>query len=151
MKLAQWLVIGQWVNIAFGEGYLKRLIVFECKYLFSAYLNVWKTIEHDRFHTHAFPAISLMLLGEYDEERMDDNGRVTKFTIKAPLIRYIGRNNNHRMLEARGTTVSITLAGPWDNIWSETMAKSGKRRFLSWGRRVVFQEPGFDENTKVNG
>lgn len=151
MKITQWLVIWQWVNIVFGEGYLKRLIIFECKYLFSIYLNVWKTIEHDRFHTHAFSAVSIMLAGEYDEERLSKDGTITKYTLKAPLVRYIGRDNNHRMLEARGRTISITLAGPWDNIWSETMAKTKKQRFLSWGRRVVFEEPGFEQKKEVNG
>jgi len=40
MKIFPWLVIGKWVNVVFGSGYLKRLIIFECKYLFSIYLNI---------------------------------------------------------------------------------------------------------------
>lgn len=139
MTIFQWLVIFKWVTIVFGEGYLKRFIVFECKYLFSIYLNIWKTIAHDRFHTHAFPAISIMLFGEYDEQQLHPDGHISHHVIKAPLIRFIGRDNNHRMLEARGRTISITLAGPWDRIWSETFL-DGKKRFLTWGRKVVFEE-----------
>jgi hypothetical protein len=151
MKLTQSLVILQWVNIVFGSGYLKRLIVVEFKYLFGIYVNIWKTIEHDRFHTHAFAAVSFMIIGEYDEERLSEDGSVKKYTVKAPLVRIIGRNSNHRMLEARGTTVSITIIGPWDRIWSETMANTRKKRFLTWGRKVVYQEDGFESDAKVNG
>lgn len=150
MKIFQWLVIMKWVNVVFGEGYLKRLIVFECKYLFSIYFNVWKTIEHDRFHTHAFSAISIMLRGEYDEERLADDGTVTKYTLKAPLVRFISRTNNHRMLKARGTTWSIALAGPWDKIWTETLVPNGEKRFLSWGRKILFEQ-GNNDKKNING
>lgn len=136
MTLFQWLVILKWTTVIFGSGYLKRLILFECKYLFSIYLNIWKTIAHDRFHTHAFSSISFMLMGEYDEERLHEDGTIERKTIKAPYIRYISRSNNHRMLEARGRTVSITIAGPWDRIWSETML-DGTKRFLTWGRKEL--------------
>lgn len=139
MKITQWLVIFHWVTIIFGEGYLKRFILFECKYLFGIYLNIWKTIAHDRFHQHAFPAISIMLCGEYDEERLMEDGSVKLFTIKAPLVRFISRQNNHRMLEARGRTISITLAGPWDRIWTETLL-DGRKRFLTWGRKVLHED-----------
>jgi len=86
-----------------------------------------------------------MMMGEYDEERLLENGKIIKYTIKAPFIRFISRSNNHRMLEARGLTISMSITGPWDKIWSETLIKDKNKRFLTWGRKVLFEEKPNDK------
>lgn len=141
MKIFQWLSIWRWTHVVFGSGYLDRLIVLEIKPLFSIYLNVWNTIEHDRFHTHAFPSISFMLRGYYGEEYIDSNEDRRYRVIKAPLIRWIPRTSNHRMLKSSKNAISLTFAGPWDRMWSETFL-DGSKRVLSWGRQVVVKDYG---------
>lgn len=145
VRVGNWLVLWFWTRVVFGSGYLDRLVVFECKYFGGIYFNIWKTEEHDRFHTHAFDAISIMLSGSYEEEQLLPDGTRRRIKVAAPLVRWIPRTSNHRMLRAAERTMSITLTGPWDRLWSETLHPSGKRRFLTWGRRVVYAEPGFDE------
>jgi hypothetical protein len=122
----------QWTHVVFGTGYLNRYVLIEIKYLFSVYINVWNVIEHDRFHTHAFPSISLFVKGQYFEEQLD-NG-VSLF--KAPMIRFIPRTSNHRMLQSSKNAISITVAGPWDKMWTETFL-DGTKRVLSWGRKEI--------------
>lgn len=147
MKLGNWFVLWLWVRVVFGAGYLKRLVVFEIKYLCALYVNVWNVIEHDRYHQHAFPALSIGLRGGYKEEVLLNKGtgldgvpvlltRVDEY--RAPWIRWIPRSHNHRMLESTPDAISITLAGPWDRMWTETFL-NGFVRVLTWGRKVVLQ------------
>lgn len=125
----------RWTKISIGKGFVDRLILVEWRHLFSVYYNLWHTVEQDRFHTHAFASIVIMLRGEYDEETIleDCTERVTH---RAPSIRFLPRTNNHRILESRNNATSLTLAGPWDRIWYETFL-DGRKRFLTWGRDVL--------------
>lgn len=140
MTIFQWLVIFKFVTIVFGSGYLRRFILFECKYLGGVYFNSWRTIEHDRFHTHAFSSLVFILSGEYYEEQLHPDGNISLHVWKGPCMRYIPRSNNHRMLMAKRHTYSIGITGPWDLIWSETLYPSMKKRFLTWGRKVLHEE-----------
>lgn len=132
MKIGNWLRAFEWTTVIFGEGFLLRYVIFECKYLFCIYLNFWNTIAHDRFHTHAFPSISFFLRGWYYEEELYKGVRL----YKAPMVRFIPRTNNHRMLQSSKDAITVTIGGPWDRMWSETFL-DGTKRVLAWGRRVI--------------
>jgi hypothetical protein len=144
MKKGNWLRAWEWVRVVFGTGHLDRFVLFEIKYLFAIYYNVWNVIEHDRFHTHAFPAISFGIKGQYYEQQIKD-GIIVKRLYKAPWFRFISRNNNHRMLNSSKNAISITIAGPWDCMWSETFL-DGTKRILTWGKNVVLSN--HETNTK---
>lgn len=136
MKIGNWFRAGEWVRVVFGEGHLDRFVLLEVKYLCAVYYNRWNTIEHDRFHQHAFPAVAIGLRGGYDEEVLEADGATRVDKYRAPWVRWISRAHNHRMLKSTPNAVSITFAGPWDRLWTETFL-DGSQRFLTWGRRVV--------------
>jgi hypothetical protein len=141
MRIGNWLKAFEWTKVTFGEGYLDRLVVFECKYLFSIYYNRWNVVAHDRFHAHAFAAISIFLRGWYVERTLHEDSRTEwwQSRLTAPLIRFIPRDHHHRMMESSKDAISITIAGPWDKMWSETFL-NGSRRILGWGRKVISQD-----------
>lgn len=150
MKIGNWFKAFEWAHIVFGTGHLDRFIVFENKYLGAIYFNRWNVVEHDRFHTHAFPSFSLFVRGYYYEEQLQSDGSVEKFKFKAPYVRFISRTSNHRMLNSSPNAWSITIAGAWDRMWSETFL-NGAKRILTWGRGVVIQEGGIKSKNGVNG
>lgn len=139
MTLGKWFRCLQWTHVTFGTGHLNRLVLIEIKYLFAIYVNVWNVVEHDRFHTHAFSSISIFLKGQYYEEQLHE---VTCFRgvklFKAPLIRFIPRTSNHRMLQSSKNAISVTIAGPWDRFWTETFM-DGTKRVLTWGRHEIMR------------
>lgn len=116
MTFGLWFRALQWTHVAFGTGYLDRFVLIEIKYLFAIYFNVWNVVEHDRFHTHAFPAFSVGLKGWYYEEQLAEDGSKHKIRMTAPYIRFISRTNNHRMLLSSKNAWSITFAGAWGSV-----------------------------------
>ncbi len=125
------------VRISLGEGFLDRFTIFECKRLFSIYFHVFNTIKQDRFHTHAFNGIAIVLRGGYLEE-IKDGSEVLKKQIR-PGIRFIPRNYNHRLLESKPNTLSILFTGPWSKTWTEENDQFV--RTLTWGRKEIGRKP----------
>lgn len=125
-------------RIALGEGFLDRTTIFEFKKFFSAYFHVFNTVAQDRFHTHAFHGIAIVLRGWYDEEWKDEDGTVRTKRIK-PGVRFIPRSYNHRLMRSSPNTMSILFTGPWAKHWTEE--KDGTVRTLGWGRKIVETSP----------
>jgi hypothetical protein len=127
-------------RIALGQGYLDRYTIFECKRLFSIYFHSFHTIAQDRFHSHAFHAVAIVLMGGYWEELIIGDGepffeRISLVRRISRGIRFIPRSCNHRILLSSPRTYSIVLAGPWAKTWTET--KNGSTRTLGWGRKIL--------------
>jgi len=122
-------------TVAFGAGHLLKWTIFEHKKLFSIYFHRFYTKKQDRFHTHAFHAIAIVLWGGYDELYIE-NG-ITKKQRIGPGIRIIKRSFNHCLLESIPGTASIVIGGPWLKTWTEE--KDGQKRTLTWGRKVDIQ------------
>lgn len=120
-------------SIAFGKGFLYKWTLFEWKPLGCLYFHRFYTEAQDRFHTHAFNAIAIVLWGGYDELYID-SGIVCKKRIR-PGIRLIKRSYNHCLLKSIPGTASIVIGGPWSKSWSET--KDGVVKTLGWGRKNV--------------
>lgn len=140
-------------------GYIDRYTLIEFKPIGGIILNVFKTkAPQNRFHTHGFPAFSIMLLGAYEEESLDDTGKVRKRvrraysksdggfpTLEGPV--FLPRDLNHRIGKTLDTgsdigAVSITLCGPWKKTWTETFWDDHKQswtkvRTLGWGRKRI--------------
>lgn len=125
------------VRISLGKGHLHRCCLIECKQFFSIYGHVFNTIEQDRFHTHAFNAIAILIKGGYEEEVIGSDGLVRKVKI-GPGIRYIPRSYNHRLLKSEPNTLSLLFAGPWYSTWTEE--NDQYIRTLTWGRKELSRE-----------
>jgi hypothetical protein len=139
MKRGNFFKALEWVKVVFGEGHLDRYVVAELKYLAAIYWNVWNVVQHDRFHQHAFPAVSIGVKGYYDEEVLLEDGTKRVDRYQAPWVRFIPRSHNHRMLKSSPGAVSITVAGPWDRLWTEEFL-DGSKRVLTWGRKEVCKQ-----------
>jgi len=120
-------------TVAIGEGYIKRYTLVELKWFGGLILNVYHTREQDRFHTHAFSAVSLMLWGHYRESILLPTGQTTSRVRKAPDICYLPRSLCHKIMESTPGAVSITLMGPWHKTWKE-IHQGNKVRTFTWGR-----------------
>src|SRR5688572_10470314 len=116
-------------RVALGEGHLDRYTVFEFKGFLSFYVHVFNTVAQDRFHSHAFDALSVVLKGGYDEE-WKDGGVVRRRRIR-PGLRRIPHGHTHRLLRSKPNTVSVLLAGPWRKTWFEETDRHV--RLLTWG------------------
>lgn len=134
MRLGRYGKVLHFDRVKLGKGYVDRWTLFELKWLGSVIVNVFNTIAQDRFHTHAFAAVSVMLRGEYDEEIVTD-GVVSRRTRRSDVI-FLPRTLNHRLMKSSPNAASITLCGPWAPTWTETFL-SGKTRRLTWGRKPV--------------
>ena len=121
-------------TVALGKGYIKRYTLIELKWLGGIILNVYHTQEQDRFHTHAFPAVSLMLQGHYRESILLPSGQTTSRLRKAPDICYLPRSLCHRIMESTPGAMSVTLMGPWKKTWTE-ISEDTKVRTYTWGRK----------------
>ena len=116
-------------RIALGNGFLDRYTIFECKRWFSIYFHIFNTIEQDRFHTHAFDGVAILLRGGYEEEVKKGNLFYRKWI--GPSVRFIPRSYNHRLLRSKPNTLSILFTGPWSEE-NESYVK-----ILGWGRKEL--------------
>ena len=136
MRLGKYGKILHKDKIVLGMGSIDRFTLFEFKPLGGIILNRFNTKTQDRFHTHAFPAVSFMLRGYYRECVLQPNGLEYYVTIK-PGIRYIPTYYNHQILDSSTNALSITVMGPWGWSWSETHAEKKTTRVYTWGRRRI--------------
>ena len=134
MRLGRYGKVLHFDRVKLGEGYVDRWTLFELKWLGSVIVNVFNTIAQDRFHTHAFAALSIMLRGEYDEQIVSGSG-VKRRTRRGDVV-FLQRTLNHRLMRSSPNAMSITICGPWAPTWTETFL-SGKTRRLTWGRKPV--------------
>lgn len=131
-------------TIKFGEGFLYKWTIFEHKKFLSIYFHRFYTEKQDRFHTHAFNAIAIVLWGGYTEEYIKGENVYTK--VVRPGVRFIGRSYNHRLMRSIPGTASIVIGGAWAKSWLET--KDGIVRKLTWGRKYDLRS---DQNPQERG
>ena len=121
------------VRVALGLGHLDRYTLFEWKRGVSVYFHVFNTVEQDRFHTHAFGGFAFVLKGGYTEEYIENGTVKTKYVGRG--VRYIPRSYNHRLLKSEPNTISLLIAGPWADTWTEENDRYV--RTLGWGRKEI--------------
>jgi len=119
----------------FGEQKVTQFVVFECKWLGSIIFFYFHKSDHsqDRFHTHAFNALSFKLFGEYDEHILD-NEKTGEFHIerRTQFFKYFPRDSYHRIAKSNGCC-TILLSGPWKKRWKEYI--NGEVVYYKWGRK----------------
>jgi hypothetical protein len=119
----------------FGEQKVTQFVVFECKWLGSIIFFYFHKSNkpQDRFHTHAFNALSFKLFGEYDEHILDDE-LTGEFRVERrnQFIKYFPRNSYHRIANSNGC-LTLLFSGPWKKHWKEYI--NGTIVHYSWGRK----------------
>ena len=119
----------------FGEQKVTQFVVFECKWLGSIIFFYFHKSNkpQDRFHTHAFNALSFKLFGGYDEHILDDE-MTGKFHVerRTQFIKYFPRNSYHRIANSNGC-LTLLFSGPWKKHWKEYI--NGTVVHYSWGRK----------------
>lgn len=121
----------------FGEQKVSQFIIFECKYLFSIiFFYFYKSNScQDRFHTHAFNAISIRIFGDYIEEFLLDevNYKVDSAKRSRSRFLYIPRDSYHRITKSNGC-LTLLLSGKWKKTWKEYI--NGEVIIYNWNRKT---------------
>ena len=129
-------------RIELGKGHIIQYTLFEHKKLGGIWLYNWKTIDQNRFHTHAFNSIAITLSGGYTQEVIED-GVIRKEEVKKLFRpRFLPKNYCHRVLEAKPNTWTIVFFGRWGKNWWEYFADTRTWVKYSWGRKVVSKVEG---------
>lgn len=105
--------------IQLGDQAVTEFTILEWKKLFSIKLfHFHKTCgSQDRFHTHAFNAVSFRIHGNYVEEIVKD-GQVIKFDRNRSRFIYIPKDEYHRITRSDGCR-TILITGPWGPEFKE--------------------------------
>ena len=135
-------------RIELGEGHIVQYTIFEHKKIGGIWIYNWKSIEQNRFHTHAFGSYAFLLSGEYTEEIIRD-GEIQKRTVNQWLKpKHLPKNYTHRILEAKPNTWTMVFFGKWIPYWWEYFHDTKTWVKYGWGRKVLDKVKG-DETTKI--
>ncbi|UAV84670.1 hypothetical protein PHB09_175 [Pseudomonas phage PHB09] len=112
-------------DILLGDQDVSELTILEWKKLFSLKLFHFHKTEggQDRFHTHAFNAVSLLLKGNYTEELVVD-GVITPLPRNRSRVIYIPSGQYHRITKSSGC-YTLLLTGPWGKEFKELRSLGG--------------------------
>lgn len=113
------IVFLKWKTIALGDQVVTEYTLLEYKKLFSLKLfNFHRTNGlQDRFHTHAFNAISILLCGNYTEELIVDD-KIVKRQRNHRRFLFIPKDTYHRITRSHGCW-TILITGPWGENFKE--------------------------------
>lgn len=114
------MVIWKRKKINLGDQCVTELTILEWKKLFSIKLfHFHKTDgKQDRFHTHAFNAVSILLSGDYVEEVIDDTNTIVPLKRSRKRFLFIPANQYHRITKSDGCR-TLLITGPWGNTFKE--------------------------------
>lgn len=107
-------------TINLGEQSVTELTILEWKRFFSIKLfNFHKTDgKQDRFHTHAFDAVSILLSGDYVEEVVDELDNIVPLQRSRKRFLFIPANQYHRITKSEGCR-TLLITGPWGDTFKE--------------------------------
>lgn len=131
----EYISILKYNRFKFGQQEVSQFVIFECKWLFSIIIFYFHKCDEsqDRFHTHAFNALSFKLFGEYDEHILD-NELTGDYHIerRKSIIKYFPRDSYHRIANIDGCC-TLLLSGRWKKYWKEYI--NGEVIYYGWGRK----------------
>ena len=125
-------------KFTFGDRTISQFVVFECKYLLSIIIFYFHKTEkeQDRFHTHAFNALSIKLWGSYDEHVLEDEVTGKYRTDKrTQIFKYFPRDSFHKIGKGNGCC-TILISGPWNRKWKERL-DTGEIVEYNWNRKLA--------------
>lgn len=135
-------------RIELGEGHIIQYTLFESKVFGGVWFYNWKTIDQNRFHTHAFNSIAITLNGGYTQEVIKNGKIELEHVTKRFIPRYLPKNYCHRILEAKPNTWTMVIFGKWIPYWWEYFNDTKTWVKYSWGRKVIEKRSG-DETMKL--
>lgn len=114
------MVIWKRKKINLGDQCVTELTILEWKKLFSIKLfHFHKTKgKQDRFHTHAFNAVSILFSGDYVEEVVDDTNTIVPLKRSRKRFLFIPANQYHRITKSDGCR-TLLITGPWGDTFKE--------------------------------
>jgi hypothetical protein len=121
-------------RIVFGDLVARQFVIFEHKRLFGIIVFHFSGGEQDRFHTHAFNALSIKLFGSYVEGKLDRRTGAVTYERRASLLKYFPRDSYHSINRSEGCC-TVLIQGPWKKTWLEY--KDGVERVLTWHRKEL--------------
>lgn len=112
-------------TIDLGDQSVTELTILEWKRFFSIKLfNFHPTNgDQDRFHTHAFNAVSILLSGDYMEEIID-YGQIVPLKRSRKRFLFIPKDSYHRITKSIGCR-TLLLTGPWGKEFRELRKITG--------------------------
>lgn len=111
-------------------------VLIEIKPLFSIMLLHFPKGEmREKFHSHAFHAITLWLKGKVVEENFH-NYSTPDLTFKAGQLKFTDKDTIHRV-RAVEDTWALTFRGPWRNWWVEYDKAKMQATYLTHGRKEI--------------
>lgn len=116
--------------IKYGELKAHQFIIFENKKLFGILFFYFKGGDQDRFHTHAFNAISFKIFGSYIEGILKQDKSIV-YEKRTSFIKYFPKDAYHSINKSNGC-LTLLFQGPWDKKWKEY--KDGHEYELNWHR-----------------
>ncbi len=120
-------------KIILGDFVANQYTLIEHKGFFSVILYYFKGDGwQDRFHSHAFHAVSFKIFGTYNERKLLDSssGQYSERTRKS-FIKFFPKSSFHMLGKSNGC-LTILFSGPWEKTWKEY--KDGKEVELNWNR-----------------
>ena len=126
-------------KFTFGDQVVSQFIIFEFKYLFSIIFFYFHKSngEQDRYHTHAFNAISFKIFGSYNEYILD-NEITGKYHVenRKNIVKYFPRNRFHKIGKSTGC-LTLLFSGPWFGQWKEYICAEKKIVNYTFGRKII--------------
>lgn len=122
--------------IIFGSLIAKQFVLFEHKKLFGVIFFYFKGGQQDRFHTHAFNAISFKLWGTYTEGIYNQITKSVTYEKRTSIVKYFPRDSYHSINNSDGCC-TVLFQGPWEKNWKEL--KDGKEINLTWHRKEMYE------------
>lgn len=118
-------------DINLGDQPVSELTILEWKRFFSIKMfKFHKTSgKQDRFHTHAFNAVSILLSGDYVEEIIEFS-RVKEYKRSRKRFLFIPKDSYHRITRSNGCR-TLLITGPWGEEFKELRFKHNSHR-PSW-------------------
>lgn len=106
-------------KIDLGDQSVTELTILEWKRFFSIKLFNFHPTDgkQDRFHTHAFNAVSILLSGDYMEEIID-HGQIVPLKRSRKRFLFIPKDNYHRITKSEGCW-TLLITGPWGKEFKE--------------------------------
>ena len=127
-------------RIELGKGHIVQYTIFEYKKLGGIWLYNWKTIEQNRFHTHAFSSYAFLLNGSYQEEViLDDGSKIYNSVNNKFRARHLPKDYCHKILEAEPNTWTIVFFGKWIKHWWEYFDDTKTWVKYGWGRKEIYR------------
>jgi len=125
----------------FGGRTIHQFIIFEHKRIGSL-LFFWfhkSDKVQDRFHTHAFNALSFKLYGSYDEHIINENEpNLIKTNERKSIIKYFPRDSFHAIGKSKEGCLTMLISGPWKPTWKEKVGNSIIT--YNWNRTILKEE-----------